>query len=55
MICINIAGVVTFLFQGLRPLNWWEASKAKKATRLAIIIWVALLMILTALLMRSQQ
>jgi len=55
MICINIAGVVTFLFQGLRPLNWWEASKAKKATRLAIIIWVVLLMILTALLMLSHQ
>jgi uncharacterized hydrophobic protein (TIGR00341 family) len=23
MICINLAGVVTFLVQGLRPLNWW--------------------------------
>jgi len=55
MICINIAGVGTFLFQGLRPLNWWEASRAKKAARLSIIIWVALLIILTALLMRSQQ
>jgi uncharacterized hydrophobic protein (TIGR00341 family) len=55
MICINIAGVVTFLFQGLRPLNWWEESKAKKATRYAIIIWVSLLAILIALLMSSQQ
>jgi len=55
MISINIAGVVTFLFQGVRPLNWWEASKAKKATRLAIIIWVALLIVLTVLLMSSQQ
>ena len=55
MICINIAGVVTFLFQGLRPLNWWEASKAKKATRYAIITWVILLIILIALLMSTQQ
>jgi len=55
MICINLAGVVTFLLQGLRPLNWWEASKAKKASRYAIIIWVALLILLTVLLMSSQQ
>ena len=55
MICINIAGVVTFLFQGVRPLNWWEESRAKKATRYAIIIWVFLLAILIALLTTSQQ
>jgi len=54
MICINIAGVFTFLIQGVRPLNWWEASKAKKATRYAIIIWVSLLVILTLLLMFSK-
>ena len=50
MICINLAGVFTFLFQGVRPLNWWEASKAKKATRYAIIIWISLLIVLTTLL-----
>lgn len=55
MICINLAGVFTFLFQGLRPLNWWEATKAKKAARYAIIIWVSLLILLTVLLMFSQQ
>lgn len=55
MICINLAGVVTFLVQGVRPLNWWEASKAKKATLYAIIIWVSLLVILAALLMVVQQ
>jgi uncharacterized hydrophobic protein (TIGR00341 family) len=55
MICINIAGVVTFLIQGIRPLNWWEASKAKKATRYAMTIWLFLLMVLVVLLMLSQQ
>jgi uncharacterized hydrophobic protein (TIGR00341 family) len=53
MICINLAGVFTFLLQGVRPLNWWEASKAKKATRYAIVIWVFLLMLLSVLLMLS--
>jgi len=54
MICINLAGVFTFLIQGVRPLNWWEAPKAKKATRYAIIIWVSLLTVLVALLVGSQ-
>jgi len=38
-----LAGVVTFLIQGIRPLTWWEASKAKKATGIAILIWAFLL------------
>lgn len=54
MICINLAGVVTFLVQGVRPLNWWQASKAKKATRYAIMIWIVLLACLTVLLMLAQ-
>jgi uncharacterized hydrophobic protein (TIGR00341 family) len=54
MICINLAGVFTFLLQGVRPLNWWEASKAKNATRYAIVIWVSLLVLLSALLLFSR-
>lgn len=55
MISINLAGVVTFLVQGVRPLNWWEASRAKKAARYAIIIWITLLAVLTVLLMGLKQ
>lgn len=55
MICINLAGVVTFLLKGLQPIHWWEASKAKKATKYAIIIWVSLLLVLIFLLYVSQQ
>ncbi len=53
MICLNIAGVVTFLFKGLQPLYWWEASKARKATRYAIGIWVVLLLLLLLLMFVS--
>ena len=53
MISINIAGVVTFLSKGLQPIYWWEASKAKKATRYAIVLWVSLLLILISLLFIS--
>jgi len=50
MICVNIAGVVTFLAKGLQPINWWEGPKAKKSTTCAIIIWTSLLLLLIYLL-----
>jgi uncharacterized membrane protein len=48
VICVNLAGVITFLAQGVRPRSWWEAERAKKATRIAIALWVALLAVLVA-------
>ena len=53
LICVNLSGVVTFLLQGVRPLTWWESSKAKKATRQAIFIWSLLLIILAAVILLS--
>ncbi|NIP31391.1 MAG: TIGR00341 family protein [Candidatus Dadabacteria bacterium] len=46
IICVNLAGVATFLFQGVRPRTWWEESRAKKSTTIAISIWTTLLLIL---------
>ena len=46
LISVNLAGVVTFLAQGIEPRTWWEAKKAKEATVLAIVGWVLLLAIL---------
>jgi uncharacterized hydrophobic protein (TIGR00341 family) len=43
LICVNLAGVTTFLVQGIRPATWWEKDRASKATRVAIGLWVALL------------
>ncbi len=55
LICINLAGVVTFLARGIRPLTWWEEKKAKKATRTAISIWTILLLALVAVILLSQR
>jgi uncharacterized hydrophobic protein (TIGR00341 family) len=55
LICINLAGVVTFLARGVRPLRWWEANRAKKATRQAIEIWTFLLAILAVIILISQR
>jgi len=46
VICVNLAGVLTLVFQGIRPLSWWEAGKAKTAVRNSLIIWTILLVAL---------
>jgi uncharacterized hydrophobic protein (TIGR00341 family) len=51
ILCVNLSGVGTFLVQGIRPLTWWEAARAKKATRRAISIWLALLIALVVMIM----
>lgn len=46
LICINLAGVITFLVQGIRPTTWWEKSRSSKAIIIAISLWVCLLIAL---------
>lgn len=50
VICVNLAGVLTFFVQGVRPRSWWEAEKAKRATRVAIGIWASLFIALIVLI-----
>jgi len=54
LICINLAGVTTFLAQGIRPITWWEADRAKKATRTAILLWGLLLLVLVVVILVTQ-
>jgi uncharacterized hydrophobic protein (TIGR00341 family) len=51
LICLNLAGVTTFLVQGIRPKTWWEKERAAKATRIAISLWVTLLAVLIGLIL----
>ncbi|SDL50571.1 TIGR00341 family protein [Halarsenatibacter silvermanii] len=46
VICINLGGVVTFLFQGIAPLDWWEKEKARRLTRYSLALWLGLLFLL---------
>ena len=55
VICINLAGVLTFLLQGIKPVIWWEENIARKATRRAISIWVSLLILLVIVIVLSQK
>jgi uncharacterized hydrophobic protein (TIGR00341 family) len=52
--CVNLAAVGTFLVQKVRPRTWWEADRAKKATRLAVATWIILLAILLALILLGE-
>lgn len=51
LICLNLAAVVTFMVQGIRPATWWEKDRAKKATRIAIALWVTLLVLVIGLIL----
>ena len=33
IICVNIAAVATFVVLGVRPAAYWEAQRARRATR----------------------
>jgi len=55
VICVNLAAVVTFILQGVHPRGWWEAGRAKKATRIAVCIWCVLLLLLVLLIMLARQ
>lgn len=48
--CINLAAMATFFLQKVRPRTWWEAEQARRATRLAIMIWALMLIVLLGLM-----
>ena len=55
IVCINLSGVITFIFEGIQPKSWWEAERAKKYVRTAISLWISLLLILAAMIFIAQK
>ncbi|MGZ8184134.1 MAG: TIGR00341 family protein [Methylobacter sp.] len=55
LISINLAGVTTFMAQGIHPASWWEKNQAEKATHTALMIWVAMLAVLIGLILLFQK
>jgi uncharacterized hydrophobic protein (TIGR00341 family) len=53
--CINLSGVLTFLAQRIRPRTWWEERKARRATRRAIGLWLAILVVLVVVILQFWQ
>lgn len=50
IICVNLAGVGTFLTQGIKPASWFEARSARRATAASITLWLTLLLLLVAVI-----
>src|SRR6056297_65249 len=48
IICVNLAGIATFILQGVRPRTWYKSQKAKKYNRIALSIWISLVVKLAA-------
>ena len=43
VVCVNLAGVATFWAQRIVPARYWEAARARAATRKAAVLWGGLL------------
>jgi uncharacterized hydrophobic protein (TIGR00341 family) len=46
VMAINLAGVGLLLIQGVHPAAWWEKKKAKRASLIAMSVWLVLIMLL---------
>ena len=55
LICVNLAGVTTFVLQGIKPTSWWEKDRAVKATRIAIALSVVLLSVLVGMILLAHK
>jgi uncharacterized hydrophobic protein (TIGR00341 family) len=53
VISLNLAAVATFMAKGIRPRTWWEAERAKSATRRAYLIWGILMAALAVLIWKN--
>jgi len=54
LICVNFAGVMTFVFQGIRPRTWWEVEKAKRTSKYAMSLWAILIIALCVIIYFTQ-
>ena len=48
--CLNLTGILTFFFKGLRPRTWWEAERARRARRISLAAWTTLLVAMAVLI-----
>ena len=55
LISVNLAGVTTFLVQGIHPATWWEKDQAEKATHTALKLWIGMLAVLVVLILLFQK
>jgi uncharacterized hydrophobic protein (TIGR00341 family) len=52
---LTLASMLTFLWRGMRPRNWWQEERARRSARLGIGIFVGLFIGLTVLIVSANQ
>jgi uncharacterized membrane protein len=52
---ITLAAILTFLWRGMRPRNWWLADRAKTSARRGVIVFFVLLCLLATIIVLNQQ
>ncbi len=50
---LTLAAMLTFLWRGMRPRNWWQEDRARRSARLGVAIFLALFLGLVALIVGS--
>ena len=55
IICLNLAGVLTFVLQGISPAARWEVKRAKRISTIALAVWLALLAAVVVLLVMVER
>jgi uncharacterized hydrophobic protein (TIGR00341 family) len=40
VVSVNLACKIVFLVKGIRPRNWWERQKARRAMTIYLVVWV---------------
>lgn len=55
MVALTLAAILTFLWRGMRPRNWWMEEPARRSARRGVGIFVALLVALAGLIVVSQR
>lgn len=55
IVCLNLSGIITFYFAGLRPARWWEQERAGKYTRNALLVLSSMLGLLAVFIYLTNQ
>lgn len=51
LVCVNLAGVATFLLRGVAPRTWWQKRKSRKLAVGMLMVWLLLLAALIVLVL----
>lgn len=54
LVCVNFAGVTTFLIQGIHPAVLWQKERAVNDTVVAIGLWMLVLALLLGIILLSR-